>query len=117
MRIFASGLLVLSASLSSCQSYPKTPSRVVSARGEYSSISDCVYLAIEKQGAWRKEDLPSMKTSRLLRGDDKYAVGKVEFTQVNPETTKVSMWFSATIKGGNYYPDIIESAVKTCSLS
>lgn len=103
------------AMLYGCQSYPETPARVVSVNGNYSPISDCVYVAIERQGAWRKEDLPSMQRTRLLRGDDKYALAKVEFHQREQNTVDVSMWFSPTIKGENFYPNMIETEVKRCA--
>lgn len=101
--------------LHGCQSYPDTPSRVISSHGNYSAISDCVYLAIENQGAWRKEDLPSVQRSRLLRGDYKYAAAKIEFSQRNQSDVEVTMWFSPTIRGEKFYPDMIDAAVRRCA--
>lgn len=113
---FSIAIMGFGSALSACQSYPERPSRVLEIEGNYSSLADCVYVKIESQGAWRKEDLPSLKTTRLLRGDDKYAVARVEVSSISDNRARITMSFSPGIKGPNYYPDLFEKEFTECSL-
>lgn len=102
--------------VSGCQSYSDDPARSITVAGNYVALADCSYLAVEKEGAWRREELPSKNNVRLLRGDDKYAIAKVDFDGISPTETRITMRFMTPIQGPNYYPDRMQKVVENCAV-
>jgi hypothetical protein len=110
-------ILVALAFLAGCQSYSDTPSRVLTVSGDYVAIADCTYVKIGKQGAWRREEMPSLRTVVLKRGDDKYAIGNIEFVGNSSGTVKVEMKFMTPVQGPKYYPDMTQKMIEECVAS
>lgn len=94
----------------SCQMYSAEPLRTLTYPVPYAPLADCTYLKLDSEQSWRKEDMSSMSTSRLIRGGGEAHVDRLEFIGTGPASTKVEMRHQ--VRGG---PDRYQPFVDACA--
>lgn len=81
-----SGALVMAG----CQAHSSSPTHTMTVSGNYKAVAECFYLKVRSEGYWKKDDLDSMNTTRIILGTNIADVGRVDFVGIAPDRTQVT---------------------------
>lgn len=93
--------------LSGCQMYGDDPTRTLMLTGGYQEIADCFYLHIRKEGMWSKDDMDSMRMSRVIMGTIRFDAGVIEFRDKGNDQTEVTFKIA--------HPNKFEPKIRECA--